>query len=187
MNFFRRPAWAELVVSSVLLVGGGGACSSAAPTSGPSGAVESSLSTESTGSCVGYSDAWQYGDGWATRYYRSTTGVNDACPGGYCESYNACDGDSCQENCLTSACNIGQNKCQKNTCQNAGWPCGPISDGCGGTLNCSCPNGTTCSSGVCVSDPPTSVCSGTGDNGSCDGYCFGTGGFCDNGQCYCGT
>ena len=36
------------------------------------------------------------------------------------------------------------------TCQSAGVECGPVSDGCGGTLNCgSCPSGQACIGNFC--------------------------------------
>ena len=53
---------------------------------------------------------------------------------------------------------LGAPTCTPNTCQSLGRECGGASDGCGGNLNCGgCGSGESCSSGVCVADPVSSL------------------------------
>src|SRR6056297_191889 len=79
------------------------------------------------------------------------------------------------------------------TCSSLEVECGTdLDDGCGGTINCFCPNGETCDNGTCVSDCTPETCSslevecGTDLDDGCGGTIncsCPNGETCDNGVC----
>jgi len=72
------------------------------------------------------------------------------------------DDSDCPENylCRDCACVSKEPPCVKKTCSDYPGRCGPLSDGCGGTINCECPAGQICEAGQCKSQQPGSECIG---------------------------
>ena len=64
--------------------------------------------------------------------------------------------------------------CTRKTCATANTACGPVSDGCGGTLECgACSGSDRCTNGQCVVNPCAQAVCGTVQGTSC-GTCAGT-------------
>lgn len=82
--------------------------------------------------------------------------------------------------------------CTQSTCAGQGFTCGPIPDGCGGTLDCGTCMAGTCSGGVCRCNRLYHSC--TVDADCCSGFCDSSGGpgtgfcspICPTGQTNCG-
>lgn len=95
------------------------------------------------------------------------TNQNCAACGNACTGFTTCGGGG-----IPGICG-----CSKLTCQPG--QCGPVPDGCGGTLNCTaCPTGQTCTAGGCKTNDG-GACSGNGDCAS--GVCVS--GICCNQAC----
>ena len=113
-------------------------------------------------------------------------GITD--PGEGCDDGNTLDGDGCSASCQPEVCQPSV------TCASAGASCGPIDDGCGGTLDCgSCSGTDLCEGNQCVCQPSVTCasagascgpiddgCGGTLDCGSCSGTDL-----CQGNQCVC--
>lgn len=122
--------------------------------------------------------------------------VHDAGSGGVCvpcpgaAPSGACDynGVACEypgQYCLcTNGCTSGQ--CCPKTCEQLGFPCGQVGDGCGGILNCrTCPTGHACGTNGACADPSDAGCVPGGCGiGICGVIDDGCGGKIDCGACY---
>ena len=112
------------------------------------------------------------------------------------------DTDSDPRNCGVCGHDCGPNgvcvhgRCtcnpDRHACEHQGVTCGPVSDGCGGTIDCgSCSSGETCHAGQCVSNCPTGTidCNSTCVNEMTDiNNCGACGNQCSSGQaCVGGT
>jgi hypothetical protein len=118
-----------------------------------------------------------------------------ACPAGTCGTVaDGCGGTSpcvpcaggqtCGGGGTPGVCGSGGPGCTKAACpaQAAGSACGPVADGCGGLLSCSCPSGMSCINGKCATSSCTPrTCSAAGAN--CGQVADGCGGLLDCGPC----
>jgi len=116
-------------------------------------------------------------------------GCNPSCTGKNCGA-DGCGGScgSCSSGMTCNAAGVCASGCLPATCATLNYPCGTVSDGCGGTLvDCSvCTSGRICQSNRCVSGCVPScagkVCGADACGGSCGSCPEGT--VCDsNGQC----
>ena len=76
-----------------------------------------------------------------------------------CPSNQRCENRRCVPKCPPGArrsARAGEDECcLPQTCAELGVVCGSADDGCGGTIQCECPNGLVCTSGICQCQPRT--------------------------------
>lgn len=63
---------------------------------------------------------------------------------------NVRDCSAANQICSAGTCISNNSPCTPKTCSQIGAVCGAVSDGCGGTINCSCSAGYNCINNICV-------------------------------------
>ncbi len=107
-------------------------------------------------------------------------GVPINCPG--CPSGQTCVNNACVMQMPSDGGDAGG--CSKLSCNpDPGTNlCGTVSDGCGHTMNCSCPSGQQCIGGVCQAPPPECM----GADGGTGSTCGSVENACGSGKVQCG-
>jgi hypothetical protein len=109
--------------------------------------------------------------------------VADGC-GGTAQCTPCANGQTCGGGGTPGACGSGGGACTPGVCPTPalGAQCGPVADGCGGLLSCSCPAGSSCINGKCATSSCTPrTCTAAGAN--CGQVADGCGGILDCGAC----
>jgi hypothetical protein len=109
--------------------------------------------------------------------------VADGC-GGTSTCAPCPDGQTCGGGGAPGVCGSGGGGCTPGMCPApaVGSACGPVANGCGGLLSCSCPTGTSCINGKCATSACTPrTCAVAGAN--CGQVADGCGGLLTCGDC----